>query len=127
MTALNPSYIYALNASTGVELWSYLTGGPVDSCPAVYDGIVYVGSTGGNLYALNALTGSQVWIYSANGLIFGSPAVAGGLVFDGVMGVSNGNFFALNSSTGVLRVDCHNRWNAVFSGYCRWCSLHWLG
>ena len=102
MTALNPSYIYALNASTGVELWNYLTDGPVDSCPAVYDGILYVGSTGGNLYALNALTGSQVWVYSAKGLIFGSPAVAGGLVFDGIMGLSNANFFALNSSTGSL-------------------------
>ncbi len=82
----------------------------MDSCPAVYDSIVYVGSTGGNLYALNALTGSQVWVYSTHGLIFDSPVVAGGLVFDGIMGVSNGNFFALSSSTGALV------WSATIGG-----------
>jgi outer membrane protein assembly factor BamB len=34
--------VYALNASTGAELWSYQTGGFVDSSPAVANGLVYI-------------------------------------------------------------------------------------
>ena len=36
--------VYALNAATGVKLWSFLTGGKVFSSPAVANGAVYVGS-----------------------------------------------------------------------------------
>ena len=45
-------YVYALNARTGVQLWSYfLDGGAVSSSPAVANGAVYVGSTNGSFYA----------------------------------------------------------------------------
>jgi len=37
-------YVYALDAATGAYIWSYKTGGSVDSSPAVVNGIVYVGS-----------------------------------------------------------------------------------
>jgi outer membrane protein assembly factor BamB len=43
--------LYALNASTGDVLWSYTTGGWVDSSPVVVNGVVYVGSFDGNVYA----------------------------------------------------------------------------
>jgi outer membrane protein assembly factor BamB len=43
--------LYALNARTGVKLWSYATGGAVFSSPAVANGVVYVGSDDGNVYA----------------------------------------------------------------------------
>ena len=46
----------ALNASTGALLWRYATGGDVQSSPAVANGVVYVGSSDGNVYALNAGT-----------------------------------------------------------------------
>ena len=35
-------YVYALNADTGTQLWSYDTGDS-SSSPAVADGVVYVG------------------------------------------------------------------------------------
>jgi hypothetical protein len=41
------------------SLWSYLTGDVVWSSPAVANGVVYVGSTDGNVYALSARTGCQ--------------------------------------------------------------------
>jgi outer membrane protein assembly factor BamB len=44
--------VYALSASTGAELWSFTTPGPVSSSPAVADGVVYVGYWGG-VYALS--------------------------------------------------------------------------
>jgi outer membrane protein assembly factor BamB len=43
--------VYALNARTGAKLWSYTTGGAVDSPPAVANGMVYVGSDDGKVYA----------------------------------------------------------------------------
>jgi hypothetical protein len=42
---------YALNAKTGAELWSYTTGGTVDSSPAVANGVVYVGLDDNKVYA----------------------------------------------------------------------------
>ena len=82
--------------------WSYATGGPVYSSPAVANGVVYVGS-GDDLYALNASTGALLWSYTTGGGVFSSPAVANGVVYVG----SNDpnffavNFFALNASTGA--------------------------
>jgi outer membrane protein assembly factor BamB len=43
--------VYALNARTGANLWSYGTGGQVYSSPAVANGMVYVGSQDGKVYA----------------------------------------------------------------------------
>jgi hypothetical protein len=51
--------IYALNATDGIKLWSYPTGGAVDSSPAVANGITYVGSEDGNVYALGDLSASS--------------------------------------------------------------------
>ena len=47
-----------MNATNGVKLWNYTTGGDVDSSPAVVGGVVYVGSDDDNVYALNAANGS---------------------------------------------------------------------
>jgi outer membrane protein assembly factor BamB len=35
---------YALDANSGRKVWSYLTGGPIISTPAVVNGVVYFGS-----------------------------------------------------------------------------------
>ncbi|MCW4009297.1 MAG: InlB B-repeat-containing protein, partial [Candidatus Bathyarchaeota archaeon] len=44
--------VYALNASSGVQIWNYITGDDVSySSPAVVDGVVYVGSYDGKVYA----------------------------------------------------------------------------
>ena len=64
-------------------LWSYTTGGDVDSSPAVANGVVYVGSTDNNLYALNASTGAKLWSYATGDGVLSSPAVANGVVYVG--------------------------------------------
>jgi outer membrane protein assembly factor BamB len=46
--------VYALDATTGSLRWSYPTGGPVYSGPAVAGGTVYVGSDDHKVYALSA-------------------------------------------------------------------------
>ncbi|MEK7449362.1 MAG: PQQ-binding-like beta-propeller repeat protein [Planctomycetota bacterium] len=56
--------------------WSYLTGGEVQSSPAVSAGNkIIFGSYDGNLYSLNA-NGSFNWSYSVGGTAHSSPAVA---------------------------------------------------
>jgi outer membrane protein assembly factor BamB len=45
--------VYALDAATGTLLWSYATGGPVRSSPAVANGVVYIGSGDQSLYAFH--------------------------------------------------------------------------
>ena len=45
-------YVYALNATNGVQLWNYTAGGAVYSSPAVVNGVVYAGSADGYVYAL---------------------------------------------------------------------------
>ena len=51
--------VYALNATTGAQVWNYTTGSFVFSSPAVAGGVVYVGSFDYKVYALNATTGAQ--------------------------------------------------------------------
>ena len=65
----NDDNVYALNASTGTQLWSYTTGNLVNSSPAVANGVVYVGSGDDNVYALNASTGAKLWSYATGSLV----------------------------------------------------------
>ena len=53
--------VYALEAATGEELWSFFTGGPVRFAPAVSDGRLFVGSDDGYLYCLSAASGELLW------------------------------------------------------------------
>ena len=45
--------IYAFDAKTGTDLWSFATGARITSSPIVLDGILYVGSTDHTLYAFH--------------------------------------------------------------------------
>ncbi len=79
--------VYALNASTGLILWSYLTNAVPDSdvysSPAVAGGVVYVGSGDGAFYALNATNGLQLWNYTTDNGFLSSPAVVDSVVYTG--------------------------------------------
>jgi outer membrane protein assembly factor BamB len=87
-------HLYALNVRTGSKVWSFATL-PVDSSPAVANGVVYFGA--GNVYALNASTGALLWTVAD--YVFGSPAVANGVVY---VGSNDDNVYALNASTGAV-------------------------
>jgi outer membrane protein assembly factor BamB len=45
--------LYAFNAHTGATLWSYQTGGAIYALPVVVNGMVFVGSSNGQLYAFH--------------------------------------------------------------------------
>jgi outer membrane protein assembly factor BamB len=67
--------LYALKASTGAKLWSYITSKVVASSPAVANGVVYVGSYDDFVYAVNARTGAGLWGTDLGDLIETSPTV----------------------------------------------------
>jgi outer membrane protein assembly factor BamB len=91
-------YIFALDDSTGKEIWTYATGKALMSSPVVYGGRVYIGSDDRNVYALNALTGALVWNYTTVEIVDAAPAVANGIVY---IRSFDGTFYAFNASTGT--------------------------
>ena len=103
--------LYALNASTGVKLWSFTTGGEVIASPAVANGVVYIGSynqntNDGTMYALDARTGALLWTFDTGGNLFGVPVALWPAVVNGVVYIgstdNDDDVYALNASTGAL-------------------------
>jgi len=91
-------YLYALNAGTGAQLWSFSNPGYITSSPAVVNGVVYIGAANGVIYALDAASGAQPWSYTIDYYV-ATPAVANGVVY---VGCGDGGVVALNASTGAL-------------------------
>ncbi len=101
--------VYVLNAYNGVELWNS-TIAPFFVSPVVANGVIYAGSSDGNVYALNANNGDKLWNYTAGALMPPSPFAGDVLAYsdsqDGnLAGViyaysQDGDLYALNATTG---------------------------
>jgi len=111
--------VYALDAATGAERWTFFTGGPVRFAPAVWEDRVFVVSDDGFLYCLAAKDGAVLWKRRggpADSMLLGNgrmvsrwPARGGPVVADGVVyfaaGIwpSEGIFlYALDAKTGEV-------------------------
>jgi outer membrane protein assembly factor BamB len=77
--------------------WSFETGGPVRSSPAVTSTTVFVGSGDGSVYAIDRQSGQARWAFETAGPVHGSPAVAGGVVYVTSM---DRHLYALDAITG---------------------------
>jgi len=89
--------VYAVNAQTGAQVWSFATGGAVYSSPALTDsGVLYVGSDDGIVYSINAATGTERWNFPTGAQIGSSPSVG----MDGTIyvGSANGYIYALTDN-----------------------------
>ena len=96
------------NASRLKPLWSFATGGDVNSSPAVAGGTVYVGSKDGKLYAFDASCRNAcqpLWSFLTGGPIYSSPAVAGGMVY---VGFNDYRLYAFDAS---CRNACQPLWS----------------
>ena len=102
-------------AQFGKIKWKFQTGGRVISSAAVADGMVYFGSTDGNLYALDLQSGAQKWKFPTEVRVTSSPAVDHGIVY---FGSYNGNFYAVDGATGVLK------WKFRTAGERRFTAKH---
>ncbi len=57
--------VVALDAASGKRMWSFTTGGPVDSPPTIWQGRALFGSADGHVYCVRADDGQLVWRYRA--------------------------------------------------------------
>ena len=73
--------LFALDQTTGEEMWTFRADSAILASPAVAGQTVYIGDKEGRLYAVDALTGEQQWTFQAKGRIDASPAFANGVVF----------------------------------------------
>lgn len=94
--------IFAIDAETGVEQWSYSSGGTPAASATVVDGTVYATTAvfapdTDNVFALNASDGSVQWTASAGAILRSSPNVVGGSVY--VSG-TGGSLYSLNDENG---------------------------
>ena len=82
----------------GTLKWTFSTGAPIHSSPAVVAGTVYFGSNDKKLHAVDAETGTQLWEFETGSFIWSSPAVVNGVVY---FGSNDGNLYALDALTGT--------------------------
>jgi outer membrane protein assembly factor BamB len=117
----NPSNCNTQNGQLVCQpLWTGPTGNVINSSPAVANGVVYVGSSDGNLYAFNAngcgggagQPCQPLWSAATGGAIFSSPAVANGVVY---VGSTDSILYAFNAA-GCGSATCPPLWTATTEG-----------
>jgi len=65
VSAIDQHTVHALDTDSGEKIWSYMTGGRVDSPPTIYHGLALFGCADGWVYCLRAADGALVWRYQA--------------------------------------------------------------
>ena len=75
--------VHCVNRLTGKPIWTFRTGGDVDSSPVICGAKVVVGSNDGVLYILNLADGKKLGSYEIGSPVVSSPAVAGGCIIVG--------------------------------------------
>ena len=103
--------VASISAEVRTPKWTYPTGDPVLSSPALSAGVLYVGSYDQNLHAVNAVDGSFRWSFSVKptrtnqaSYIYSSPAIApDGTIYFGTEerfwlnpAISSGTLYAVN-------------------------------
>jgi outer membrane protein assembly factor BamB len=120
--ASDDGFLYALDAETGEERWRFELGGsdferrgPAPDAPYLYDylhsspvvdnGVVYIGSSDGNLYAVNHNSGEEEWRFATDSLVRSTPVVHEGKVY---FGSWDGKTYAVEVATGkeLWQYDC---------------------
>jgi serine/threonine protein kinase len=77
--------------------WTFETGDPIVSNPAIKDNRVYLSTQDNRVLALDASTGDLIWEHKTVTAVQSSPAVAGDMVF---FGARNRKVIALDAFTG---------------------------
>ena len=107
--SVNHSYLFALDAANGAQVWRSQINNQIFSNLQVDNGEVYIASsaitqqggpstTDSYAYAFNAKNGTQTWRSAKiSDVISGAPAVANGVVY---VGSKDTNVYALDAKTG---------------------------
>jgi outer membrane protein assembly factor BamB len=73
--------VYAFDAKTGDERWSFKTGGGVYTSPTYADGVVYAGSYDNSVYAIDAKSGKKKWSFATGDYVEGAVCAMGDTVY----------------------------------------------
>jgi len=98
--AVGGSVLQAVDLETRNVRWFKDIGGGLyqESCPVIYDGKLYIGSSGGDIFAFNAADGTVLWTYSQFGTIYNSPLVEENTLYFG----GAATMFALDRHSGTF-------------------------
>ncbi|MHC1630870.1 MAG: cobaltochelatase subunit CobN [Methanotrichaceae archaeon] len=94
------SSIFALNATSGEELWKNDLKGTISS-PAVSYGRVYIGTGDSRFCCFDARGGKLLWSTDVNGPVKSSPVVAENMAYFGT-NTGEGTFYALDALNGSV-------------------------
>lgn len=85
-------------------VWTFDTGGAVQSSPVIAGGTLFIGSDSGRLFALSPSTGRELWNRSFGefATVQSTPAVAGDTLYVGCLNFSGSGLFALNATDGSV-------------------------
>jgi outer membrane protein assembly factor BamB len=86
--------VHCLQRSTGKEVWTFLTGGRVDSSALIAGSKIFVGSNDGNLCELDLVSGEKIWQFVAGAALTASPAVVQGAL---VIGSQDGMLYCFGN------------------------------
>ncbi|HUM71731.1 MAG TPA: PQQ-like beta-propeller repeat protein, partial [Chloroflexota bacterium] len=98
LTSLD-KHVYALDASTGNELWQAELAGAISAQALVNpaEKLVYVGAFDNALHALNMDTGAEEWRAEATNWIWSAPALVDDTLY---FADSSAQVFAINAASG---------------------------
>jgi len=135
--------VYAADAKSGAERWSFYTDGPVRFAPAIWNDRLFVGSDDGYLYCLAIQDGTLLWkkrggpnsemVIGNDRLVSRWPARGGPVIHDGIVyfaagiwtaegtylyaiDASTGEVLWVNDSSGGLFIDQPHNGNRANSG-----------
>ncbi len=94
------AYVYALDLTSGRELWRTDTKLRLTGGPGAGSGSVVVGSINGDIVALAADTGAEHWRVKASSEILSTPLIAGDVV---IVRSGDGHVLGLNLADGKRR------------------------
>jgi outer membrane protein assembly factor BamB len=98
--------VYAVDARTGRERWSYETSDQVNTSAAYGDGTVFIANDAGEIYALGARSGKRRWRsgseaqFGSREFFYATPTFAYDRVY---IGNTDGTVYAYGARTGKLR------------------------
>ena len=91
------NFLFALDADSGGERWSFEADHSFWAQPFVVDGVIYLSSMDHSLYALDARNGNVMWQTTLDGALPSAPAYDNGTLY---VGSFSGNLYAIDSATG---------------------------
>ena len=105
---LGKNSVFALNAKTGEQIWSFKIDGDIFSSPCIAQGMIIVGSMNNNVWAID-IKGHLKWVFETQGEIWSSPSFNGEQIF---IGSDDGFLYCLN-------LDGKIQWRTKLNGKIR--------